>query len=220
MHRTTRTAKLVRGLVQMTGLGIVVLSLGVFGDGVSTALVPRSSQGPALQTTTDILDCVFSRRSDPAEAAHRDVKWFISGRVVPHLSAEWEFSVRRAFAGQTAVVLVRVEGSKLLGRPETAQANTCEDLLSTSRVVRRELTTDECKPLRTVVSHLEHMKLAAIPDPSIRVDSSEYAISAGTTEGEAFQWLVSARPDDPKTAHPLAAWSEDLRRAFESCPSR
>lgn len=165
-----------------------------------------------VETTADVLQCVFGNHSD----ARTDFLWFVQGRVIPHGDPEWQYTVRQMSDGMV-VELVSVQGTKLLGRPETEKARSCEDLLSFTKVARRVLKAGECAAVQQVLSRFQGLKLPTVPDASIRLDSSEYLVTAGTPEGDEYRWRIAGRSDQGKPAHPIATWSEDLRRAVKSC---
>jgi hypothetical protein len=203
----------------MTTLRVALIALGVLGMGRSITAADAGDEKRTLETTADVLQCVFSQGNQPDILHSPDALWFVRGRVIPHADAEWQYTVRQMGRDRSVEVeLLWVQSGRLLGSPETIQARTCAELLSFAKVARRTVTAKQCGPLRKVVSRFERLKLPSVPDGSIRIHASQYAITAGTSAGDEFQWRVAGWPDDNGSAHPLVAWSEDLRRAVESCP--
>jgi hypothetical protein len=184
--------------------------------------ISRSSAGDErrlpLETTTDVLDCVFSRGDQPSGLSDSRVLWFVRGRVIPHADPEWQYTVTQLAGGTVELELVTVEGGKLLGRPQTAAARTCAELLSWAKVARRVVKGEQCASLRAEVARLRRLALPSIPDASIRVDSSEYIVTAGTVEGDEYRWRVAGQSPERASTHPLALWSEELRRTAAACP--
>lgn len=167
-----------------------------------------------VKTTADVLQCAFGNHPEPSA----DVLWFVQGRVIPHSDPEWQYTLRQMSGGVVVVEFLSVQGTRLLGRPETANAKTCEDLLSFAKVARRVVRAGECAAIRQMVAHFQELKLPSVPDASIRLDSSEYLVTAGTPEGDEYRWRIAGRSDQGNSAHPIATWSEDLRRAVKTCP--
>jgi hypothetical protein len=186
--------------------------------GVGPVLTGNGEQQGSFETTTDILECVFSRGDQPRALQDANVLWFMQGRVIPHVDPEWQYTVKQMGGGSLEVELLSVEGGKLLGRADTASARTCAELLSWAKVQRRVVKAEHCAFLREEISRLKRLTLPSIPDASIRLDSSEYLITAGTAEGDEYRWRVAGQSAKRASTHPLAVWSEDLRRAVTACP--
>jgi hypothetical protein len=207
---------LVQGVVQVMRRAITLIAL--LGLGLVPVLTGRGEQQSSLETTTDVLECVFTHGDQPRALQDPNVLWFVRGRVIPHVDPEWQYTVKQMSDGSLEVELLSVEGGKLLGGAGTASARTCAELLSWAKVDRRVLKAEQCAPLREEISRLKRLTLPTIPDASIRLDSSEYLITAGTAEGDEYRWRVAGQSAKRASTHPLALWSEALRRAVIACP--
>ena len=203
--------------MQVTTRVVALIVLGVLLFECSIADADPGNEDRVIETTTDVLQCVFSRGEDTAPR-NVDALWFVRGSVIPHEDAEWEYTVRQMGDKGIEVEFLWAQSGRLLGRPEVVNARTCSDLLSFAKVARRVVRAEQCARLRKVVSRYESLKLPSVPDASIRMHASQYVITAGTAEGDEFQWRLAGWPDESGSTHPLVVWTEDLRRAIESCP--
>ena len=171
-----------------------------------------------IDTTMDVLNCVFgnSDRHDPA--AERDVLWFIQASVIPREAAEWQYTLRQRVGGRVDVELVRVLGPKVIGDERTTRASTCNDLSSWVKVDRRSVNAEECAPIRSAVARLQGLQLPVIPDASITVDASQYFIVASTTEGDEYSWRIAAGSrSNRRLSKTLPEWSDRLKASVEAC---
>jgi hypothetical protein len=210
-------SRLAQGLVRKRILAGSLIAVQAIGIGFVGAESQGETEQRALSTDSDVLRCAFQGAYELDELPAADDVWFVRGIVVPSADAEWQYTVRKAARSSSEVELLQIQGGRLLGRPETAAAKRCADVLSFVKVARYVSTADVCPALHESVSEFEHLALPAVPDASLRIHASQYEITAGTALGDQFRWRVDGRPGERGSAHPLVDWSEDLRRAVEEC---